>query len=337
MADLPSGHAVVDVGYLAGLVDPEQPPSDEALTGAEWNRALQYAGVLPILRDLGERPAPAGTLERDLQAVATALGRLEQAESRGAMRRGWIPQKGSVPPVLLLVVAVVGLGLMVGHHPWLGALALGAVVAMAVGGQIGAAGALGPTGPEQAARRALARAVRGLLSHSRVEAVGPGRRVVEVAPHAGQLRGRIHQLDDVVVQAQARARELGTLITQIRAANAALGREEEDAETRRLGAQLQRVQAETLRVVKLRERFGEALGKVEDHLEHLRLLALRGALSARVEEVADGADAPAHAAAAAEVDAASLERLARDLAVEVDDATAALAATLETSALTRTL
>jgi hypothetical protein len=336
MADLPSGHAVVDVGYLAGLVDPDKPPSDEALTAAEWRRALQYAGVLPVLRELGD--GGGGGLERDLRGVSTALERLEHEEARGASLRGWVPRKGSVPPQLLLMVAAVGILLMIAQHPWLGAGALAAVAALAVAGQVGgAAAALGPSGREQVARRAMARAVRALLSQSRVEAVGPARRVVEVAPHAGELRARVHQLEDVVHQAQARARELATLIAQIRQANGALGRDPEDAETRRLAAQLDRVQAETRRVVGLRERFDASLARVEGHLEHLRLLAVRGALSARVDEVTHGDDRSAAAAAAAEVEAASLDRFARDLAHEVDDATAGLAATLETSALTRAL
>jgi hypothetical protein len=334
MSDLPApGHAVIDVAYLSGLADPARPPDGEALDAAEWRRALQYAGVLPVLRELGSGGVQDGSLEADLRGVSRALERLDRVEAKGQTLRGWVPQAGSVPPWLLLGVALGGILLMLAHHPMLGAVALGAVAVMAVLSRIGARQQGGLTGAERAARQGLMRAVGTLMAHSRVEAVGPGRRVVEVAPQAGTLRQRMHDLDDVLHRARARAGELTTLIGHIRQANAALGRAPDDAETARLGAQLERVKVEMARVDGLRGRFGEALGQVEAHLDHLRLLAVRGALSARVDEVALREDGPGQQVAAAEVDALTLERRAEALAVEVEDARLALAATLETAAL----
>lgn len=334
MRDLPApGHAVIDVGYLSGLADPARPPDGEALDAAEWRRALHYAGVGPVLRELDAAGPADGSLESDLRGVARALERLERAEAQGQTLRGWVPQAGSVPPWLLLGVALGGIGLMLAHHPMMGAVALAAVAVMAVLSRVGVRPGGGVTGGERAARQALMRAVGTLMAHSRVEAVGAGRRVVEVAPHAGTLRQRMHDLDDVLQRARARAGELATLVEHIRGANRALGREPDDAETARLGAQLERVQIEMGRVDGLRERFGGALGQVEAHLEHLRLLALRGALSARVDEVAYRDDVAGQQVAAAEVDALTLERRAAALADEVEDARLALAATLETASL----
>ena len=201
MSDLPSsGHAVIDVAYLSDLTHPARPPDGAMLDAAEWRRALQYAGVLPVLRQLGGGSAPAGSLEADLRGVAVALGRLDRFEARGRSARG---QAGSVPPWLLPGGPD---RLMVSHHPMLGAVALGAVALMAVLSFLGGRPDRGLTTGERSARAGLVTAVRALLAHSRVEAVGPNRRVVEVAPHAGNLRARVHQLDDVVVRAQSRAR-----------------------------------------------------------------------------------------------------------------------------------
>ena len=218
--------------------------------------------------------------------------------------------------------------------PPVGAVALAAVAVMAVLSRLGVKADGGVTGSERAARQGLMRAVAALMVHTRVEAVGPGRRVVEVAPHAGTLRQRMHDLDDVLSRARARAGELGTLVEHIRGANRALGREPDDAETARLGAQLARVQSEMGRVDGLRDRFGGALQQMESHLGELRLLALRGALSARVDEVAFREDVPGQQVAAAEVDAVALEHRAAALSDEVEDARLALAATLETASLT---
>ncbi|MEC7948770.1 MAG: hypothetical protein VX265_14480 [Myxococcota bacterium] len=335
MSDLPaSQHAVIDVGYLSGLVDPIRPPDGEALDASEWRRALHYAGVLPVLKELGGDGSADGSLETDLRRVARALARLDHVEAKGRTLEGWVPRGGSVPPWLLLGVALGGIALTVFQHPMLGAVALGAVAVLALLSRAGASESGGVSAGERSARQALVRAVGTLMAHSRVEPVGPGRVVVEVAPHAGMLRQRMHDLDDVMQRARARARELTTLIAHIRGANHALGREPDDAETARLGARLELVRTERERVVVLRERFGESLEHVEAHLEHLRLLALRGALSARVEAVADGGDATGRVVAAAELDAMNLERRAAALAEEVDDARLALAAALETAVLT---
>ena len=339
MSELPApapGHAVIDVGYLSGLADPARPPDGAALDATEWRRALHYAGVGPVLQELGaaaKELGPDGSLESDLRGVARALERLDQVEAKGRTLRGWVPQAGSVPPWLLLGVALGGMGLMLAHHPMMGAVALAAVAVMAVLSRVGVRPDGGVTGGERAARLALMRALGTLMTHSRVEAVGVRGRVVEVAPHAGTLRQRMHDLDDVLHLARARARELGTLVLHIRKANEALGRDPDDAETARLRAQLERVEIEKDRVDGLRERFSGALAQVEAHLEHLRLLALRGALSARVDEVAFREDVPAQQVAAAEVDAMTLERRASALADEVEDARLALAATLETASL----
>jgi len=335
MSDLPaSGHAVINVGYLSGLADPSRPPDGEALDAAEWRRALHYAGLGAILDEVGTGGVADGSLESDLRGVSRALERLDRVEAKGRTLRGWVPQAGSVPVWLLLGVALGGMGLMLGHHPMLGAVALAAVAVMAVLSRLGGQADGGVTGSERAARQHLIRAVAALMVHTRVEAVGPGRRVVEVAPHAGTLRQRMHDLDDVLSRARARAGELGTLVEHIRGANRALGREPDDAETARLGAQLARVESEMGRVDGLRDRFGGALQQMESHLDHLRLLALRGALSARVDEVAFREDVPGQQVAAAEVDAVDLEQRAAALSVEVEDARLALAATLETASLT---
>lgn len=324
-----SRHVVVDVAYLTQLVDPSRPPTDDGLDAAAWGEALKYAGVLPLLRDLG----PGGGVEGDLRGVSAALGLLQQAESRGARLRGWIPQRPRLPEWLLLAVGLGGLGLFVSGHPLAGVVVLAVVAVLAIVGRTVVSGPMGPIASEQAARRGVARSIRSLLARSRVEAVGPSRLVVEVAPHAALLRHRVQELDAVLDRARARARELAALGGRIRVANQSLGRPRDDAETERLAAQQQRVEVEMGRVRTLRGRFGEALGSVEDHLERLRLVAVRGALSRRVDEVAEAQEGSGHEAALAEVDAVGLERMADGLALEVADATLALAATLEMAAL----
>jgi hypothetical protein len=328
--DLPaSRHVVVDVAYLTQLVDPNRPPSDDGLDAAAWGEALKYAGVLPLLRELG----PGGGVEGDLRGVSTALGRLQEAEARGTSLRAWIPQRPSLPQWLLLAVALGGLGLFLAGQPLTGVFVLAAVAVLAVVGRTVLSAPMGPIASEQVARRAVARSVRSLLAHSRVEAVGPSRLVVEVAPHAALLRQRVQQLDAVLERARARASELAALAGRIRLANENLGRPQDDAETERLAIQQHRVEGEMARVRDLRGRFGEALSSVEDHLERLRLVAVRGALSRRVDEVAEAHEASGQEAAAAEVDALGLERMADGLAREVADATLALAATLEMAAM----
>lgn len=321
---------VVASDYLAALL-PDPADGAATLTAQEWEQALLYAGLLPMVRDGGAQAAPA--LAGRLGALQQGLSDLRAAEARGGDRAALVPGAPLVHDALLAGLGAVALVGLVASAPWVagGALValLGALGARQIGAKLPGLSAHKSAALETARRR-MTRAMSAFLRHTWVEPVGDG--LLESAPSASELRQRMAALDQTLRRARARLAELDRIAAEIRAANVALGQPAADAETVRVQTQREALGAQIAAAEGLRGRFVEQLEACEAALERLRAVARRKLLSHRLS-MAMERDPAGEQLAEAEVDVADLDQRAAALGREVGDAELRLAATLEVAAL----
>ena len=321
---------VVASDYLSALL-PEPAGGAATLSAQEWEEALLYAGLLPLVRDGGAQAAPA--LAGRLGALQAGLAELRQAEGSSARRAALVPRGPLAQDASLAVFGIVALVGVLTSSPWVagGAMValLAALGARRLGWGVGRA-ALDAPPDLDAARRRMTRAVAAFLRHTWVEPVGQG--LLESAPAASVLRQRMAALDHTLRRARTRLTELDRIAVEIRDANRALGQPEADAETARVDRQRAALGAQIAAAEGLRARFVDQLEACEAALERLRAVARRKLLSHRLS-VAIERDDEGEQLAEAEVDVVDLDQRAAALGREVGDAELRLAATLEVAAL----
>jgi hypothetical protein len=321
---------VVASDYLTALL-PDRADGAATLSAQEWEEALLYAGLLPLVRDGGAQAAPA--LAGRLGALQQGLSELRGAEAASTRRTALVPRGPVAPDALLALLGIAALVGVLASSPWVAAGALAALLAALGARRLGAGSgraALGPPADLEAARRRMTRAVSAFLRHTWVEPVGQG--LLESAPAASVLRQRMAALDHTLRRARTRLADLDRIAVEIRAANRALGQPEADAETARVERQRAALGAQIGAAEGLRARFDEQLEACEAALERLRAVARRKLLSHRLS-VAIERDDEGEQLAEAEVDVVDLDQRAAALGREVGDAELRLAATLEVAAL----
>jgi hypothetical protein len=180
------------------------------------------------------------------------------------------------------------------------------------------------------------RALRRLLSRTFVQAAGE--HVVENTPHRAYLQIRLEEIDVALRAADGRLAELAQVRERIRDANVRVGRAPDDVETARLDAAMTQQTGLRERVSAVRDLLAERLTDLDTHLERLRALAERRALSEQVSRLTEegGARDPlGMVAAAVEIDVAEIEGRIDGLALEAGHADLRLRSLLEVVGATR--
>lgn len=294
-----------------------------------WERALADANLIPLIeqREI-EGPAPLCAQLRTIRDRLAELRHLEQRLGERAEEGGTIPQSEHDNTMLILCAAgVVAAFAPAELRPFFGAGF--ALFAGRIAWQQWSPSAKVDRAKLASARVAVGRAIQAFLEHSWVAALGD--RVVESTPHAVYLHHRLMDLDGARGSGEARVRELRGLIERIRKANEGLGREGDDAETRRLQKQIDDLLARLALIDRLR---ADCAARAEAHVSQLdrqRAIAARRALSSRVSSLVDRDtdDAADKEIAVLEVDIADLASRLRGLEVEIGSADAELRSVLE--------
>lgn len=344
--ELRSGDAPVDLGPLAEVprlvvetsalahVVGRRGPGEALLARVRadsWERALRDANLLAAVQDprLDAPPALAAQL-RTIREGLAGVRALEERLGEDAEEGGMISRREHDGVVVGLCAAAMLTALAPAELRPL--LAAGFAV---VGGRF-AWRAFGPrarVGREQlaSARLRLAQAIQAFVEQTWVAALGD--RVLESTPHAIYLHNRLTDLDAARGASEAQQRELKALLHRIRQANSSLGRDPDDAETRRIQRQIEDIDRRIALIDRLRAECAERERAHLAQLERQRAIAARRALSSRLSELVDrdGADAAAQEIAVIEVDIADLAARLRGLDVEISSADAELRSVLEVS------
>lgn len=303
-----------------------------ASSRADWEKTLRRTG----LWELDELDGAEG---RDLAAVRTAVATWPvEAEWRRPARRSLNQWWGTIPS--LLFIGILGAAFMGGSSAETLLLGLaGGMVTMLTAAAVWLnwPSAAGPALPQLTPHPDDAnRALRRFLARTFVEVAGG--KIVENTPHRAYLELRLEKIDGALRAADAKHAEMAALRGRIRATNTRMGHAADDVETARLGRAIVEQEAARERVRSVRAMLAGRLSELDAQLARLRAIAERRALSARVSQLTDGGvaqDPVERVAAEVEVDVAEIEGRVRELALEVGDADARLAALLEVVGATR--
>ncbi len=257
-------------------------------TAAEWESTLRRTGLW------------------DLPAVGSDWGRLVRAirlQVERARDRSRLEVPKAARPALTLLA--VGLALLIGLRagPALGLLALGLPLLLAVAWfGPGRAADTGPPPLESAS--AL---LRQFLQRTVVDAAGEI--VVENLPHREYLALRLQDLDDAQTAAEGRLGELAGTAERIRHSNRRLGRTDADPEIRQLEAAHAEGVVAIDRTNRVRAALRARLAALDVHIEQMRALAERRALSHRAARLTDEGEEnpPLRTLAEVEVDVVEIE------------------------------
>lgn len=329
---VPAGsRLVIDTGVLAQTLGARG--GGEAawakLRGPQWERALQESGLMAVLqspqRDLG-----GSGLGARINEIRAALENVRRAElDLGRLVDADAPRDAAEVDLLMVLLCISGAlaALAPSGLRYVGALILMGV-ALRPAWRLWAPRARIQREQFAQARRDLALAVLRFLERTWVVALGD--QVLESAPHAVYFEHRLTDLDNARAARQREATEVRALIARVAAANAQLGQPSEDAETRRLGRQIEELAVRTAQIDRVRAHCQEQFETYRAQIERQRAIAARRALSSRVASVVDpGDDSSGQEVAEIEVDIGDLVAEIRTLDVETGNADAELRSVLE--------
>ena len=336
--------AVVETRALATLVGESSARSAERIRGEAWDTALRDAGLWPVLKAatagrgaMATGGSPTSSFTGLLVELRQRLERVRELERRlgEAAEPEPLREQRDLDTMALLVAL---LGVVAALAPAWGQWAL-VLVLLFIAGRSGLrllarSGSARITLDElYAARQQLAWSVRAFLSHTWVYAVGD--RVVESTPHGDYFEHRLMDLDAAASARVNQVEELAGLIRGVRRANAGLGLEEEDDETRRLNNQIDGIRAQLAQIARMREQVAERRDGYLARVARLRAIATRRALSMRVSNLVTDSedDSIEQDVAEVEVEVADLTERLRALDVDVSDADSELRAVLEVGKL----
>lgn len=319
---------VVDTTVLAAVL--RQRGRGEAawagLRAEQWEKALRHAGLLAavespgldnglglapqLLREIGDRLRTLRALERRL---GEAAGPDEQVPAQDLHRQA-------------LVLGVFGVCAAVSPSPMPELLAFGlGAYALRAAYKLWMPRLTVDHGTLAEARNALARAVLRLIEHTFVVAVGD--QVLECTPHAVYLQNRLQDLDAAHGGLRDQIAERQALIAQIRQANAALGRPQDDAETTQIQRSLDDLRGRQGQIDRLRDDCAAQLEQHQAQIARHRAVATRQALSSGASALSEGADP--QVLAELEVDIAEIAARIQTLDLGLASADAELRAVLE--------
>lgn len=326
---------VIDTGALAQLVHFGEGSAARWSTvrAMVWERSLKDSNLLGVLYD--PAVSQSGAFNARLREIRDNLEHLKALEQRLGedAEEDVTVARSELDNMVILLSAI---GVMTAFAPSelrpLVAAGLCLFGARSAWRQFGPRATVGRAQLSQA-RVALARSIQSLLEHSWVAALGEN--VVESCPHAVYFACRLQDLETARGLIEQRRVELRTLSSRISEANASLGRDREDAETRRLGEQVEELSVRLGQVDRVRAECEAASQNHLAQLDRQRAIAARRALSSRVASAVDSADdSREQALAMLEVDIAGLAARIRALDVATSDADLELRAVLEVSGAT---